>query len=139
MADERLRRKDRLRGSKQFHSHFRQAHRRETSALVFYFKDLDAKGCRFGLTVGRKTGSAVDRNRVKRRLREIFRKRKTSWQGRQDRIDRSFQLVIRPKAEAVRCTYEQLDRQVQGAVERYLASPRRWEKTRRSPRQKNGE
>jgi len=43
--------------------------------------------CRLGLTVPRKVGGAVVRNRVKRRLREIFRRN-------YDRMPDSIDLVI---------------------------------------------
>ena len=36
-------------------------------------KDTDAQGRRFGLTVTKKTGNSVERNRIRRRLREALR------------------------------------------------------------------
>lgn len=40
---------------------------------VFYLRRLDGEGMRVGFTVGRALGDAVDRNRMKRRLREAVR------------------------------------------------------------------
>jgi len=40
---------------------------------VFYLRRLDGEGMRVGFTVGRVLGDAVDRNRMKRRLRESVR------------------------------------------------------------------
>jgi ribonuclease P protein component len=40
---------------------------------VFYLRRLDGEGMRVGFTVGRALGDAVDRNRMKRRLRESVR------------------------------------------------------------------
>jgi len=39
---------------------------------VYAFPRPDEEGTRLGLSVGRKVGGAVDRNRVKRLLREAF-------------------------------------------------------------------
>lgn len=36
---------------------------------------------RLGLTVSKKVGGAVERNTIKRRLREVFRRRKTELPG----------------------------------------------------------
>lgn len=49
-----------------------------------------AEGFRLGLTVSRKVGRAVWRNRIRRVLREFFRLH-------QDRIDRSLDIVVVPK------------------------------------------
>ena len=40
---------------------------------VFYLRRLEGEGMRVGFTVGRVLGNAVDRNRMKRRLRESVR------------------------------------------------------------------
>lgn len=40
---------------------------------VFYLRRVDGEGMRVGFTVGRALGGAVDRNRMKRRLRESVR------------------------------------------------------------------
>ena len=46
---------------------------RANSYLVFYAKTNHTATNRVGLTVGKKLGHAVVRNRVRRRLREIYR------------------------------------------------------------------
>ena len=129
MADERLRKKDRIRGAKQYRDHFHHAQRRETSALIVYLRPSPRAEARLGLTVSRKVGTAVQRNRVKRRLREIFRKRKASWLHFEGKPCRGFDVVIRPKACAAQCTYGQLEEQLQQALERCWA-PRGGRKTR---------
>ena len=44
-----------------------------THMTVFYLRRLEGEGMRVGFTVGRVLGGAVDRNRIKRRLRESVR------------------------------------------------------------------
>ena len=44
-----------------------------TNMTVFYLRRLEGEGMRVGFTVGRVLGDAVDRNRMKRRLREAVR------------------------------------------------------------------
>jgi len=44
-----------------------------THMTVFYLPRLEGEGMRVGFTVGRVLGDAVDRNRMKRRLRESVR------------------------------------------------------------------
>ena len=48
-----------------------QAHR--TGPLVFFARPNDTASSRLGLSVGRRVGNAVQRNRIKRLLREAMR------------------------------------------------------------------
>lgn len=41
--------------------------------VLYYAEDKDEKGVKVGLSVSRKVGKAVERNRIKRRLSEIMR------------------------------------------------------------------
>ena len=58
--------------------------------------------CRMGLITGRKVGIAADRNRVKRRLREIFRLNKNSIKPVSD-------IIFVPRSPAVALNYKQLE------------------------------
>jgi ribonuclease P protein component len=57
---------------------------------------------RFGITVSRKTGNAVTRNRVKRRLREVQRQNR-------DRFVPGKDLVVIATRQAPRATYRELE------------------------------
>lgn len=63
----------RLSRSAEFERVYRESRSHGNRYLVLYaFPRDDDQGVRLGLTVSRKVGGAVDRNRVKRLLREAF-------------------------------------------------------------------
>ena len=61
-----------------------------THMTVFYLGRLEGEGMRVGFTVGRVLGDAVDRNRMKRRLRESVRLTRP-------RVAPAVDVVINPK------------------------------------------
>jgi ribonuclease P protein component len=72
--DERLRRADRIRQSKDFRRLNKEGRRRRSAHFVSLVgPGFDPLRVRLGVTVSRKVGNAVARNRVKRRIREWFR------------------------------------------------------------------
>ena len=78
---ERFRRESRLRSSLDFARVRRRGKRQQGQWLMLaYLRRADAPDAaglpsRFGLSVSKRVGSAVQRNRVKRRLREAIRRR----------------------------------------------------------------
>ncbi|MCX5917713.1 MAG: ribonuclease P protein component [Deltaproteobacteria bacterium] len=62
---------------------------------------------RLGVTVGRKIGSAVQRNRIKRRVREFFRLNKDSLPGSSD-------LVVTAREGAVNLNFWQVSEELKG-------------------------
>ena len=64
---------------------------------------------RLGIPAGRKLGSAVDRNRLRRRLREAF--------GRvRPMIDRGVDVVIVPRGQAMKAPFGKLVDALSGAL-----------------------
>ena len=70
--------------------------------LVVYCRRNGTKRNRIGLTVGAKLGHAVDRNRLRRRLREIYRLHETSFA-------RGYDLVVVARSRAIGADYAALE------------------------------
>jgi len=72
----RLRRCERLRGRRSFAGVFGRKCSAGNSRLVVYVAPNDLKHARIGIIVSRRVGNAVVRARIRRRIREFFRKTK---------------------------------------------------------------
>jgi ribonuclease P protein component len=84
----------RLSRSAEFERVYRQGRSTGNRYLVLYaFPNSSAKGPRLGLSVSRKVGGAVERNRVKRLLREAFARLEAELDPAQDVV-----VVARPSA-----------------------------------------
>ena len=86
---------------------FRRAYNRGKSAadsrLALYVRRNGQKTSRLGFTVSTKVGHAVVRNRVRRRLREIYRLN-------EDRLCAGFDVVVVARVRAASSDYHQLER-----------------------------
>jgi ribonuclease P protein component len=77
---------------------------------VFYLARERGEGLRIGLTVGKVLGGAVERNRMKRRLRESVRLR---WPGARVPVD----VVIHPKKSVLKIEFSELGSEISRAFE----------------------
>jgi ribonuclease P protein component len=79
--------KQRLAGNKQFEAVLARKVRVANGLLVLYVAENDCNYPRLGISVGKSCGGAVQRNRLKRLLREVFRQS-------QDRIAPGFDYLL---------------------------------------------
>lgn len=64
-----------------------------------------ATGPRIGFTTPRALGGAVVRNRIKRRVREVVRRRL-------DRLSAEWSIVINPRRKALECPFPEIEREI---------------------------
>ncbi len=93
---------------------FRDGRRRRTRSLDLYFRPAAHPAPRIGWVVPKLGFRIVDRNLLKRRIREI---------GRRQVLPRlaergcGMDVLVRARTTAYRATYEQLERELSAAVE----------------------
>lgn len=74
-----------------------------SSCLVVYCRPNKRDHNRLGVTVSAKLGHAVVRNRIRRRLREIYRLS-------QPKMKQGFDIILVARSRAVTATYQDLER-----------------------------
>ena len=93
--------------------------------IVVFAKPNQLGHLRLGLSVGRRVGGAVTRNRIKRRLRDAFRAVAADWPHDSPGLD--LVLVARsPRLEPMSALIERLDRaatKLAGVAERRSTTP----------------
>jgi ribonuclease P protein component len=108
-----------------------KAGRKQFSRQIAYFyavrpedRRSDTPGPRVGLTVPKALGGAVDRNRIKRRMREAIR-------HKLDRLTSPVDVVLHPRRSVIDLDFPQLEREVaqifrsvQAACDRKPVSPK---------------
>lgn len=105
-------REERLRKRGDFLGAYSRGEKVHTAHFVLYVADNGGRGPRLGVTVSRRIGKAAVRNRVKRRLREIFRLNKT-------RIPPHRDLVVNVKRAAASASLRTLEASFLGALDRW--------------------
>jgi ribonuclease P protein component len=85
------------------------------AAFCFARPDSEAEGPRLGLTVPRAVGKAVIRNRIKRRLREVFRLQRAALSPKWD-------IVLNPRRTAAEAPFVDLERAMRKVIDRCNAS-----------------
>ncbi len=87
----RFPRSHRLAGRRAFAAVFGAKMRKHAGPLTVFVRPNDLPHARLGLSVGRRIGNAVRRNRVKRLLREAFRLGRQDWPSGYDVV-----IAVRP-------------------------------------------
>jgi ribonuclease P protein component len=117
MPDERFNRRERLRKRIDFKRVEKvKIARLVTRHLIIIAAPNEHRHTRIGITASRKIGGAVRRNRVKRLLREIYRKHKTSF-------PQSHDLILIAKNDMTDIAYHDLVDEIMNAIGTYT-----WEK-----------
>jgi ribonuclease P protein component len=114
-VDQRLRRQERLTTRADFSHCYRQGRRLRTSYFTLYAYHRGEYITRLGLAVGKVVGIAVVRNRVKRRLREVFRRQKVL-------LPPGYDLFVRALPVSASASYPALEAAWCGAMARLRAA-----------------
>jgi len=101
----------RLRASREYTQVWRKGQRCHTAHLLVIAWSGSASAARLGISVSRKVGNAVCRNRIKRWIREFFRTRRAGIGAAVD-----LSVVIKPGTAAVK--HAELDLELQEALRR---------------------
>lgn len=97
-------RTDRLSTQKEFKAVFKGGKRNRRHPLLHAcILKISEDHTRLGLSVSKKTGNAVARNRIKRILREIFRKNKGVF-------EKGVDVVLIPRPGIANCDYRALEK-----------------------------
>ena len=86
-------RHEKILGSRDYQTVYRRGWK-FTGKFVNLFCLGRAETCRLGITVTRAIGKANERNKVKRRIREIFRNHKDLFQGDRDVVIHAKQGIV---------------------------------------------
>ncbi|MGH9317285.1 MAG: ribonuclease P protein component [Thermoanaerobaculia bacterium] len=119
-ARETFFRGDRLRKRREFEECYASGVRVSGRHLQLFLLSRQAAGpARFGLSVSRRLGGAVTRNRLRRRLREIFRRNREVFGSA------PFDCVVNLRASAVGVAFSELEQDCLSAVRRAVEKIRK--------------
>jgi ribonuclease P protein component len=99
-SGERFLPEERLRRRADYLRCYRTGRRRHGEIAILYFAPNELGHPRLGITASRKVGDAVVRHRLKRRIKEIYRR----WQERASLPPMDLVLHLKPEARGVEWT-----------------------------------
>ena len=109
-ANERFRPTQRLKNRPEFRRCYDQGVRVPSRSFTLFALPNELEYGRLGIAATRKFGSAVERNRAKRLLREVFR--------RLGELTAGLDVVVVPRREFHGVAYDRLEREFRAAVDR---------------------
>jgi ribonuclease P protein component len=89
----------------QFKRTYDEGQRRSASLCTIFFRSNGLPQTRLGVTAPVRLGNAVFRNRLKRRLREVFRLNRTSIPG-------GWDIVMNPRQGVAKVPFPTLEREI---------------------------
>lgn len=104
----------RIRSSEEIRAVFREGTRREAGPLEVFVRPSPAARPRAAFVVPRHGRTIVERNRLKRRLREIVRR---GWLSRAHREGPALDVVVRARRDAYGASFEQLRHDLEKRLE----------------------
>jgi ribonuclease P protein component len=111
-----FRREERIRRRTEFLRIYEKGSRIHGRLLTLFLMPSDLPVGRLGIAATKKLGGAVQRNRAKRLIREVFRRNK---------IAQGFDVVVVPKRELLDATLTALEAEYVQTVERSIRRHRR--------------
>ena len=109
MGDQRLRPVERLRCPRAYQRVFEQGEKLVGSLFVLYVLPTSESYSRLGIAVSKRIGNAVVRNRIKRYLREMFRRHKAFLLKKSDSKKRRPSSTIYGHVLILRSKQQQLE------------------------------
>ena len=91
----------RLLHRREFDAVYREGRRRTSREFTIFLRRNDLKNSRFGWSIKKALGSAVQRNRIRRRLREILRVHRQE-------IETGWDIVIHPRSSVATAKFSVL-------------------------------
>ncbi|MGB5158570.1 ribonuclease P protein component [Desulfobacterium sp. N47] len=90
---------ERILKRREFYELSKKGNRIKNKYVTVIYSPGSTEKCRLGLTVTKKIGNSVQRNRIKRYIREFFRVNKS-------RFKNNWDINVIPKSEAANLTFE---------------------------------
>jgi ribonuclease P protein component len=89
----------------EFRRVYQEGRRRSAALCTVFYRSNGLRESRLGLTIPVAVGNAVLRNRVRRRVREVFRLHRSS-------IPAGWDIVVNPRREVARLPFATLEREL---------------------------
>jgi ribonuclease P protein component len=112
---ETLSRWDRIRRRSEFERVYERGARVHGRFMTVFVLPNDSPTARLGIAATRKIGGAVQRNRAKRLVRELFRRHRPAT---------GLDLVVVPRRELLDASFESLEAEYRALAERRVGRPR---------------
>lgn len=106
----------RLRRTIDFERVYRRGRKHSSAHVTCYCLPNELGYGRFGLTIKAAVGTAVRRNRIKRRVRELIRLHREEFRA-------GWDVILHPKPEVGTLPFAQLEQEFVALLQRVLAQP----------------